>query len=90
MSNQTSSLKNEGEWARQRELQHAVLLYLTVHGPTNWDQLHLHLNKDATGEVGTALHHMDQFGPGRSPKLCPFRSSSFRSFARCHPPISFS
>jgi hypothetical protein len=61
MLNQTPGSKDEGAWARQRELQHAVLLYLTVHGPTNWDQLHLHFNTGTTGEIGTALYHLAQW-----------------------------
>jgi hypothetical protein len=56
-----SSIKDNGAWVRQRKLQHAVLLYLTVHGPTNWNELHLHFNMGATGEIEKALNHLTQW-----------------------------
>jgi hypothetical protein len=61
-SGEDARRRQDRAWVRQRELQHAVLLYLTVHGPTNWDELHLHFNKGATGEIGTALYHLAQWG----------------------------
>jgi hypothetical protein len=59
--NQPASLKDKGVWARQRELQHAVLLYLTMNGPTSWDKLNRHFDKGATGEIAQALNHLTRW-----------------------------
>jgi hypothetical protein len=61
MLNQTLSLNDERAWASQRELHHAVLLYRTVNGATDWGELYRHFNKSTTGERGTALQHLAQW-----------------------------
>jgi hypothetical protein len=47
--------EREREWARRRELQHAVLLYLLEGDPTKWDVLYDHFDQNRTGEIGPAL-----------------------------------
>jgi hypothetical protein len=58
VSKQTSGSQDEGEWARQRKLQHEALLYLKEHGPTNWDTLCSLFDKKKTGEIEPALRHL--------------------------------
>ena len=58
MSNQPSAPLDDREWARRRELLHAVLRYLTERGPTYWATLYLHFDPDGTGEIGPALRDL--------------------------------
>ena len=58
MTNQPFGTEYEREWRNFRELQQTVLRYLLEAGPTKWDALYDHINRDRSGEVGHALRYL--------------------------------
>ena len=58
---QISNFEYEREWERERTLQHAVLRYLTEHGPARWDDLFVHFAQYAPGKIAPALRHLAQW-----------------------------
>jgi hypothetical protein len=43
------------EWSQRRELELAVLLYLSVNGPAKWCALYLHFEQEKTSDIAGAL-----------------------------------
>ena len=61
MLDNTPAELNDREWAKRRELLHAILRYLTERGPTYWARLYIHFDPHGTGEIGPALKILATF-----------------------------
>jgi hypothetical protein len=58
MASQPFGTEYGREWKRLRELQQTALRHLMETGPTKWDALYDHIDRDKSGEVAHALRYL--------------------------------